>query len=344
MREDIKNLFVIGAGFSAGLGYPLTTHLLPLIYSRMDSSFKARFNKVVRFHHPGWNKRPSTLPNIEELLTEWTANEELLDAIRPNGPFQPEDINNLREKLLWSIAAWFHEIHETQTHERKQIIGRFLNRLDKLDRVAIISFNWDYELDRALFGTKKESVKLHQYHYGVNHGTLNDLALLKPHGSLNWFSGQTGKHIKEKKRLLLWDENSASQTMYCFLRWRGPVSSHGRAYVPYIIPPTHWKSFTHPMMQFVWKRCVDAISTAETIHFLGYSLPLADWHARYIFRCGFHNQIEGVPLSGGTRRHPRRRHPRVVIVNPDNEAFRRIESVVGSECEWVPNTINEWLK
>src|ERR1043166_5278664 len=148
MQEDVKNLFVIGAGFSAGLGYPLTTQLLSLIYSRMAPSFKAQFNKVVSFHHPGWNRRASTLPNIEHLLTEWTANEELLDAIRPNGPFQPKDINSLREKLLWAIATWFHEIHETQMNERAQIISGFLKCLDKLARVPIISFNWNYELDR----------------------------------------------------------------------------------------------------------------------------------------------------------------------------------------------------
>jgi hypothetical protein len=62
-------VYVIGAGFSAGLGYPLT--LLQRLWPKLDADLKRRLVKVVRFHHPRFDERRfSSFPNIEELLSE----------------------------------------------------------------------------------------------------------------------------------------------------------------------------------------------------------------------------------------------------------------------------------
>ena len=42
---------------------------------------------------------------------------------------------------------------------------------------------------------------------------------------------------------------------------------------------------------------MEALSTTSAVYFLGYSLPAADWHARYIFRCGFYNRQQTQVLS-----------------------------------------------
>lgn len=107
------------------------------------------------------------------------------------------------------------------------------------------------------------------------------------------------------------------------------MTSHDREYIPWIVPPTHMKDFRHPMLGSVWRRCGDAIGKADRIFFLGYSLPVADWHSRYIFRCGFHK--------------PQGTLPKVTVVNPDSAAFRRIESIFGRRCTWVPKTVARWL-
>jgi len=79
-------VFVIGAGFSHDLGYPLTYELLKQL--RMKRATWTIFRKVVKFHHPDWDGRKESLPDIETLLTEWVANEELLPTLRPNGPLR----------------------------------------------------------------------------------------------------------------------------------------------------------------------------------------------------------------------------------------------------------------
>jgi len=89
------------------------------------------------------------------------------------------------------------------------------------------------------------------------------------------------------------------------------------------------------------------LSTPKELIFLGYSLPAADLHAQFIFRCGFHNQIEGrLREDRGRERHIRTGPANVTIVNPDQDAARRIEAVAGPNipCNWVPKRIQDWLE
>ena len=85
----------------------------------------------------------------------------------------------------------------------------------------VISFNWDYELDEALFGKNGKSPDLTRESYGLNTGKLASPALLKPHGSLNWYPSRSGKHIQRDLRLRLWRSSGSEPSMYCFMRWRG---------------------------------------------------------------------------------------------------------------------------
>ncbi len=65
--------------------------------------------------------------------------------------------------------------------------------------------------------------------------------------------------------------------------------------------------------------------------FLGYSLPSADLQAHFIFGRGSYSQ------TGAAK---------VTIVNPDQEAGRRIEAVAGPDipCTWEPKRIEDWLE
>jgi hypothetical protein len=266
------------------------------------------------------------------------AHEDLLPSLRRDGNFTAGDLKKLRANLLYEIASWFHELHEERRHANMHILDGFKNILSQHHNPVIISFNWDCELDRLLFG---DSIEKHNY--GLDKKVFTPPVLLKPHGSLNWYPSETGEHIKAELRRTLWKgTDGASESMFCFLRWRAPKSSH-RQYVPWIVPPTHVKKFEHGMMQRIWRACVDCLSVAKRVFFVGYSLPTADWHSRYIFRCGFHNQREGRPHNGKDRGRPTG-PGKVYVVNPDNSAFRRIELVADRRCVWLPITAKEWVE
>jgi hypothetical protein len=125
---------------------------------------------------------------------------------------------------------------------------------------------------------------------------------------------------------------------------RKPASRSGKRYTPLIIPPTYFKGFTPSIFQQLWKNCTDVLSTPKRVVFLGYSLPAADLHAQSIFRCGFYNQLHGRLRKGGDR-YPATGASESIIVNPDQDSARRIESVAGPQipCTWVPKQIADWL-
>jgi hypothetical protein len=330
-------VFVVGAGFSRDLGYPLTSELLKQL--QMSAPLWAVFRKVVKFHHPDWNGRKNTLPDIETLLTEWAANQDLLPSLRPIGEFSADDLKRLRRNLLGEIADWFHGIHKKPFRGRESALRRFVQLISSVENPVVVSFNWDYELDRVLCeGRQRREV------YGITANLLRTPVILKPHGSLNWYRFNPGKHIKEARRETLWEDSKKKQNArYCFLNWRAPKSSR-RRYIPWIVPPTHVKSFDHSMLRRIWRTSVDCLSVAKRIYFLGYSLPAADWHSRYIFRCGFHNQVEGRPLDKGGREKSTGRAA-VFVVNPkDKKAYKRIQTTAGYDCVWIRSKVKEWLR
>jgi hypothetical protein len=106
-------VYVVGAGFSAGLGYPLTKNLLIAAWSRLTETSRDQLTKIIEFHHPAFSlTRTTTFPGIEPLLTEIAVNLELFDASRPaEGNFTKKQLRSSREELLSTIAQWFHSLY-----------------------------------------------------------------------------------------------------------------------------------------------------------------------------------------------------------------------------------------
>ena len=206
------------------------------------------------------------------------------------------------------------------------------------ENAAIISFNWDLILDELIFG---DNISCESYGFSENDNP-NPL-LLKPHGSLNWFEDSLAKNIKNIKLVKIFDSEE-SDSLYAFREFRAPVSKRGRTYTPLIVPPVYLKDFQKPVFKTLWQKCIEALSSAKRVVFLGYSMPSADLHAQFILRCGFNNQIKG-KINNENRQKPMGA-AEIIIVNPDLMAARRVESVVGPEysCKWVSTPVSEWVK
>jgi len=338
MKKNAKNtVYIVGAGLSAGLGYPTIGNLLPKMWERLETAgLDGQLSKIIRFHHPNFNPRLiDTYPNIEQLLSEIDANAELFSSSRPvTGNFTSTQLATSKEELLLELATWFHEIQlDAIKNGGPKWLRSLIRRMHK-EKAHIISFNWDLVLDQLLFeqGAKKEN-------YGLGSqkpGTI----LLKPHGSLNWYRQIAGQHLKETKKITL--AGKGSQRVYAFTEYRAPKSSVGRRYMPLIVPPTYFKQFRGELFRKIWQTTVSALSTASEVRFLGYSLPTSDLQVRFILRCGFHNQENGKLTSSGERATPTGR-ARVVIVDPSSSAHGRIQEVVGWNCEYEKATVEEWV-
>lgn len=331
-------VYVVGAGFSTGLGYPLTKSLLIQVWNRLNKNSRKQLRKIIEFHHPAFStKRKTTFPDIEQFLTEIAVNLELFDASRPaEGTFTKKRLEESREELLSSIAGWFHEIYKRA--RATAWLSAIVERIRR-ENAAIVSFNWDLVLDQRLFDDG-----LGPASYGLSKDLGSGPVLLKPHGSLNWYEATQIQKVIEEKRVEIFPHRKDAERIEAFLYPRAIKSKVGNRYTPLIVPPTYLKDFNRPVFRRLWNRCTDILSTPKKIVFLGYSLPAADLHAQYIFRCGFHNQVEGRLRKDGTR-YPATGAAEVVIVNPDQEAARRIEAVAGPKirCAWVPKRIEDWL-
>jgi hypothetical protein len=332
-------VYVIGAGFSAGLGYPLTKNLLIEVWKRLTEHSREQLTKIIEFHHPAFSlARTTTFPGIEPLLTEIAVNLELFEASRPaEGNFTKTQLLSSREDLLSTIARWFHSLCPQAVNT--PWLGQFTERL-RSENAAIVSFNWDLILDQQLFGDR-----LGAKSYGLENELGSEAVLLKPHGSLNWYSATHVEYVTEDKRIQIFPATKDADAVEAFLHPRQIDSKVGRRYTPLIIPPTYLKDFNAPIFRKLWNRCTDVLSTPRKLIFLGYSLPAEDLHAQFIFRCGFHNQVEGRLTAHGSSRYPATGVAEVIIVNPDQDAARRIEAVAGPKvrCKWIPQRVQDWL-
>lgn len=335
MKRD--TVYIIGAGFSAGLGYPLTFDLLVRLWEQLDDSLKDDLAKVIKFHHTSFDAKSFTsFPNVEVLLSKIHVNLELFDASRVEvGGFKKEKLEEIRQGILSQTAFWFHDLSKSVDPNKtsQKWLKRFRQKLIS-ENAVIISFNWDLVLEKLLFDKELDGQS-----YGF--APLADgPILLKPHGSLNWFDASQAKYITQDRRVPIFGENR--DAVYAFLRYRAPISKREREYTPLIIPPIYLKDFGKPVFQALWKSAMSYLSTAKNVFFLGYSMPEFDLHAQFVMRCGFYNQVYGQPRKkGGRTTATGLAH--VAIVNPDQAAALRIEAIVGEKCDWIPAPVAQWM-
>ena len=176
---------------------------------------------------------------------------------------------------------------------------------------TIISFNYDCLMDHALArGSSAWNPRIgylldgpanwERWAPGEGHEVPPEsLKLLKMHGSLNWLD----------------KEDRASGIT---------LSEHNYRDVrrPLIIPPEWNKQIGEKPFDRIWKVALEAVSQAQSIVFIGYSMPLTDLRAQVMFRAA--------------RQSANGNLEKLVVVNPDEHATRRIVQVIDDGTGGTP--------
>ncbi|WP_369928479.1 hypothetical protein [Xanthomonas sp. NCPPB 2632] len=334
-----RHVYIIGAGFSAGLGFPTIGNLLPQMWSEIEEEGLAEsLASIIRFNHPDFNaSNPDTYPNVEALLSEIQANLELFGSSRPvTGSLTSNHLEVARGKFLRLLARSFHE----KKKEALSTVPAWLEIIvEKMrdDEADVISFNWDLVLDQLLLGSKFSAAS---YGFGEREAGPR---LLKPHGSLNWYRAADNNRIKTNKRVILVDsENDEAESVFAFRPFRAPQSNIGREYMPLIVAPVYSKRFDGALFDVLWRETVAVLSRATKVTFIGYSLPTADFHARFILRCGFHNQENGMIRDVTERDFPTGR-AHVTVVDPSSAAHRQVAQAVGWQTVRRKMSVEDWV-
>lgn len=220
--------------------------------------------------------------------------------------------NELVTALLTRLIA--NVIFKSFDEERQD--GRWRLRIDADKRKAlenfagflldyhahVITFNYDLLLEnyvdaeqecRMRSGTPEHERQFHVgYSYGFPALTQYDgrilrsdkglpdasMQFLKLHGSINWFAASgSGRHLTCDEILVMPVHSRASALRHYDLMFERQ---------PLIVPPILDKSSALQSAAFnlIWARAARLVSLAETIVFIGYSLPPTDYYADFLFR------------------------------------------------------------
>ncbi len=144
--------------------------------------------------------------------------------------------------------------------------------------------------------------------------------LLKLHGSFNWLeSGVTGDlyygGLTKSVRFLFEaaDDVDVPDLHAGRHAWMSLPKAELR---PVMITPTHMKDLRDPHVARVWRAAESVLWRADSVAFIGYSLPGDDIHVKYLFKRALSTRPDGS-------------RPRIVVVNPDAAAVENYERFFG---------------
>jgi hypothetical protein len=291
MTDTKRKVFVLGAGFSVKAGFPLVGVLRDKIIGVLSESpwrvllepgngdypegqFYAALNAV---------ERGSPLP-FEELLI--ALQQEIGSGSRVSGlcSLALDTLKDSCLRLFWGRQDAISDLPECYTNFR----GWVKNWWSPGPTNAVITFNWDLVVEKALVGW---------WAYSVD-GT-GSTPVLKPHGSINWST-----HLEQKLKAAYdgWKRiGDGSQFCYDALN---PLLNPDKDFIhsPFLkymkFPGNPNEAGERSSVKLIWHDVERALSGADVIVFIGYSLPDYDSQAAEVFRRhAFGKEIEVFNLS-----------------------------------------------
>ncbi len=313
-----RNVFILGAGFSAQAGAPLLNDFLDRSREfKDDPSFglepdeRQRFEDVFEFRREMAQSREKVridLDNIEELfgLVELSRrlrrnNERTRDAtvylIAKTLELAVKAPGNGRLEVVFDVKPEHNEEFKNANQHGRFKVGGGVFSADIYEffaalacglfdvpacratrATAFITFNYDLVLDRAL-----QRLQL-QPDYQL---TASSLQTSGPPQSGPKYpvlklhgSANWGVCGKCRKRVLvLPDKLTDSPREFRFLECD---RCHKRSFQPLLIPPSWDKSEYHSTMRPVWAKAFAELKAATRICIIGYSMPQSDMFFKYL--------------------------------------------------------------
>ena len=264
--------------------------------------------------------------NIESVFTAL----ELGNVIQRVPNVEPDEIDDLISSLKKVIAKTLEcsirfqvinsRIEATNDYASfVELIQKIRSDIEPKHDVEVITFNYDIALDYALRWLSEN------INYGLNN-SRNGIPVYKLHGSLNWIRCNHCRQVVEwdirdyTSKLFgssfVWQEQESvgihiTQNLNHFEHCGKKDSNTG----PVIIPPSWNKSDYHKELTHVWSKAADALSKAENIFIIGYSLPETDSFFRQLFALGTASETI---------------LKKIWVFNPDRSVETRFNQLIGS--------------
>lgn len=216
--------------------------------------------------------------------------------------------NALKNCIIFMIALTTKNGHDNLLYKMFacHLVNKRKEARQKADPFSIISMNWDTLLDYAIHHaceennvkqTKRKGIALIDYccydtnldigipstHIKVKNGY--NIKLMKLHGSINWLicssCGRLYTHHTSNIAIRNLYDSDGEAKVICSSCQTNNIRFQLR---PIIITPTFIKSLNSIPIRNIWHNASLDLAEAETIVFIGYSLPDADFELRYMLK------------------------------------------------------------
>lgn len=263
----MKRVFILGSGFSAYAGAPISRTVLSAVFSpeRMNTEvnqLKSFLSKFLFREENNWIHSSG----LEEVLSR-------LDLIRHYKPYPDIDYNQVSffEELL--LREFIKLLTPENTDGTKSIYLDFGRLICSGD--TIISFNYDLVVEQLL----KSCGKSFRYCVLPEIEMSSSIELLKLHGSINlYYCPSCGKVYRFPEQ---GTEHRVPDTGTGKISSKTTCDKCVDEGIPvglrhFIIAPTLFKSYTLPALRNLWFRALEVLKDASELYFIGYSMPEAD--------------------------------------------------------------------
>jgi len=308
-KRIMKNrVFILGAGFSAGAGVPLTVELLSKTMSKFKIECNGIFQRVDNYARECF--QTSTADSVDYSKVGFLELCTFLEYIelREYGGGERWSDNGSKEKinLRYYLAKTLIEMTPEGTDIPKLYIN-FANELHEGD--IVLSFNWDPLLERALDLVGKE------YTYKFEDKKIK---LCKLHGSVNWRFGEVPDYSKSQANLD-WESMEFTQGMMdveiffskkLLAKATWLTQPRNSEVDPFLVLPGYGKAFDVRANAVLWYKPEFIFGSTHDVYIIGLSLAQDDFFIRSFF-------LSNLPyLAANTDSDARHIH----IINPDMDA------------------------
>jgi hypothetical protein len=348
------NVYVLGAGVSERMGYPLGGNLFdavdafirkirnekdvflfdfsewPSLCDRLENSDNGLIRSAYKFRH--FEHLMTALDHNKIIMQEFFRNRGKLSDGEFNKFYETANLGD-RQKLLRALAEYFRQRHhdDRATFDRQMWadLKLFGERLKKKD--TVITFNYDSCVERTLLACGKWSPKdgfgFQVDFAGENAGRLrkSGVKILHLHGSTGWYKTRAfypGRTI------------SLSPAFLEGLDLLGVVDSTLPEFPmdeqDILMHPTYLKTYeldgnADTSLIEIWRLAGRSLSRADKVFVIGYSLPQADSAALAL-------------LLGACD------STKIEIVNQDMAAARRLSLLFGRPQLAAPVSFADWVR
>jgi len=315
--SPFRRVFFVGAGFSAGMRYPVGQHLMSRLVQYLEGSSglvgkRGRFRNSLHGPRGEPERAAQILEVIERVLKtyfatkltaiqrvdvaefftlahtlserSWLLGNTVVGSRRRRDPLAPSE-TTLFADLAAVTRSYFRDL--SLAFEYPKDIDEVLRLVDP-ESDAIINFNWDEEVDIWLSSGRDEDVSYTLGAWREERYTL----VLKPHGSVGWYDLQRGIGNAGSYLIAMSDERIPryDKRVVAYVANELPIDietddPHSPlACPPVITAPTFAKRFDYVEQQQIWQDVLEVCRNANVFVFLGYSLPKDDFLTRAAIR------------------------------------------------------------